>query len=60
MLEAIEEHHEQFYVQIQRGSQDGFAYDRYQARMYLILINALMDAGEEDASIKLDRYRANQ
>lgn len=57
-MAVIDKEHQKTFDRIMLVARHGFSWEKYRSTMYLNLVNALQDAGEEDAVIKLDRFRA--
>lgn len=58
LLGVIDREHEAAFEYIEMISRHDFSWENYRFSMYVSLMSALQDAGEEDAVIKLDRFRA--
>ena len=57
-MEVIDWEHQDTFDRVEFASRKGFNWESYRSDMYRALTKALQDAGDEDAVIKLDRFRA--
>ena len=60
LTETIDLEHEAIFVKTEQQRRKKFNWDSYRTSMYFKLAAALRDAGETDAVIQLDRYRAGR